>query len=430
MTANSPIARRVLALLATALLSSAILSASAHAAHAPRHHKAARHHVRHRAGACGARAARHRSRRVEGRHRRAVCARAASIVPVVRFVTPVPQADVPADGVLRARVKVHSPSPVDYVAFRIDGKLAKTDRTHVFSYACRADTLLRGAHRVRAVAVDAAGHHRSDAVTVDVTAPAGADTAWAQGRTWASSFETGDFTEWSWWGQGDSSYAHRAVIDPRTEGVPRLGGDHVARFETTPDDIANGRVHAKLYRGFGTNFGQPDSRSPADVSGTYSAWYYIPETYRVPDHTYVNMFQFKEEYQTASGKASDPLWWVQLGPVHWADGMSQGYGGPAITGRSDAPVAFLNYWNSSWGARRNFVPLPLGRWFKLKAVVHQGSRIDFSIDGQPLDTARASTYPVSPFHGADSLAWTFGIGNYSTGANGPMYADRVSYTGP
>jgi beta-glucanase (GH16 family) len=165
------------------------------------------------------------------------------------------------------------------------------------------------------------------------------------------------------------------------------------------------------------------------VSGVYSSWYYLPENYSVPGDSWVNIFQFKEQYRTPAGGHSDPLWWVQLGGAAWASSMSQAYGEGAIGGRPDAPVAFIDYWYNNWRETRKFVPVPLGRWFELKAVLRQNDRIDFFIDGKPLDTAKASTYPVSPFHGDQSMEWIFGVGNYSTAANGPLYADRVSYTG-
>src|SRR4051794_9021912 len=121
------------------------------------------------------------------------------------------------------------------------------------------------------------------------------ETGWNRGAAWSDSFESGDFSGWSWWGQGqDDLYGHRSVADCQDDGVPPLGGEHVARFETTPDDIAHGRYHAKLYRGFGTHLGYLDSRPPADVSGVYASWFYFPETYRIPPRSWASIFQFKE----------------------------------------------------------------------------------------------------------------------------------------
>lgn len=241
---------------------------------------------------------------------------------------------------------------------------------------------------------------------------------------WSAGFEGGNFAEWTWWGQGQTSlWGHIAVVDPASEGVPRFGGARVGRFETTADDIAAGRTSAKVYESFRSN-----GRSPAHVGGTYRAWYYLPPSYRVPLNTDVNVFQFKEDYADAGGTwHSDALWWLNLSTASWAKGM----GGAAWIGtppaRGDAPVFLLQHAENRWTRQVRFMPAPLGRWFEIRADLRQGDRIDFFIDGRLYDTARASEYPVNPFR-SDSLGWTFGVGNYSTGANGPLYLDDASYT--
>lgn len=290
---------------------------------------------------------------------------------------------------------------------------ARCVRTHHRSRHGRHCSRARHHRAVRHRAVHAAGTQKA----------AAANLVHGRAPAWTDAFGSGDFRSWDWWGQGDPTWAHIGVQTPAQAGIPGLwGSSRVARFETTPDDILHGRDNAKLYKGFATG-NWPNTHPPADVSGTYSAWYYLPTNYRVPALTWVNLFQFKEKYHVPGGDTSDPLWWIQLGDAQWA----QDSGGPRAS-RPDAPVAFLNYWNNHWTRQVHWKTIPLGRWFEIKAVVYQDQRIDFYIDGDHFDTAQNSEYHVSPFHGAQSMQWIFGVGNYSTAANGPMFVGRASYS--
>jgi hypothetical protein len=188
-------------------------------------------------------------------------------------------------------------------------------------------------------------------------------------------------------------------------------------MQVTSDDAANGRIHAKLYEGFGSG-----GRPPADVSGTYSAWYYIPSDYSIPSGKAANIFQFKEKYDDHS----DPLWWVQLSTGSWAKSLGGAKWVGAKPTRADQPVALLNYWGNDWSRPITFQTVPLDRWFQITAVLRQKNRIDFTIDGQPFDTATAATYPVSPFH-SNSQEWTFGVGNY-TDAPSTLFLGPASFT--
>ena len=248
---------------------------------------------------------------------------------------------------------------------------------------------------------------------------------------WSSDFSRGNFTGWSWWGQGQASiWGHIAVVRPQTVDVPKLSGRNIARFQTTRADLAHGRTNAKLYKLFDVK--RPHGvRPPANVSGTYSASYYLPHTFRVPKRNeWVNLFQFKEQYTLPGGGShSDPLWWVQLGQASWAET----YPGATWLGAKPtspaAPVMFLNHWNNRWTRHVVFAAVPLGRWFKISAAVHQGSRIDFNLDGHRFDTATAREYPVSPFH-STSQAWIFGVGDYGTAPAGPLYVGAASLSTP
>lgn len=317
------------------------------------------------------------------------------------------------------------------VAFLVDGRRLSVDRRAPFTLGRRGrlDTrrLTDGRHRLAISARLRSGRSLRATRIVRVVNRYGL----AGMSNWSDSFESGNFSagDW-WWGQDDPSYAHRSVVSAAAADIPTLSGSDVARFETTPDDIAAGRNHAKVYKAFGTRLGTPDSSSPSNVSGTYSAWYYLPQTYKVPTDTWVNIFQFKEKYRTAAGNTSDPSWWIQLKDMPWAQSQASVYGTPVPQGsRPDQPVAFVNRWDNDWKTKRNFVALPLGRWFEIKAVVRQGHSIDFFIDGKLLQTVSSTEYPVGPQKGSASMEWIWGMGNYSTGPNGPLYVDQAAYSG-
>jgi hypothetical protein len=226
----------------------------------------------------------------------------------------------------------------------------------------------------------------------------------ATASSWRSGFEGGDFREWTWWGQGQEHiWGHISIVDPAAYRVARLQGRLAARFETTRADVRAGRYHAKLYRGFSI-----DRRSPADVSGTYRAFFYLPRNYRVPRRTWVNLFQFKEDYWRGE-------WWV--GAIAARDARRR-------SRRPLHPAIGISSWGG--GRRTKYRLMPLGRWVEIRAEVCQGDRIEFYVDGELLDTALARQYPVNPFR-ERSERWTFGVGNYSTGANGPLLVDDVSY---
>ncbi len=250
-------------------------------------------------------------------------------------------------------------------------------------------------------------------------------------NSWSSDFSTGDFSQWTWWGQGQANiWGDISVVNPGSVGVPALdpSDPHIAQMTVTASGPADGQVNAKLYKMFGSTDNSGVEHPPSDVSGTYSAWYYIPSSYQMSSSdTWANIFQFKEQYAQADGSShSDPLWWIQLSSGAWAASMGGARWIGAKPTSSEQPVAVLNRWNNDWKRQVVLDTVPLNRWFEIVAVVHQNDRIDFSIDGQPFDTAQASEYPVSPFH-SSSQEWIFGVGNYSTAPNTTLYIGRASY---
>jgi hypothetical protein len=214
------------------------------------------------------------------------------------------------------------------------------------------------------------------------------------------------------------------VVDPTTQGVPYKRGTRVGRFEVSASDRLAGRVHAKLYR----HFGPP---MPTDVRGTYSAWFYLSPNYTLPFSSrdaWANIFQWKEWANGGSSQA--PLWWLELRPRTWIEQRPNEtwVGSPPAGG--DDPVAFIDHWTADNNSRAfRAMTMPRGRWVELRAVLLQRQRIDFYVDGQFLDTAFDSSYPVSPFRGDPQGFFIFGVGNYGT-ASGVLYVDDVSYTKP
>ena len=238
-----------------------------------------------------------------------------------------------------------------------------------------------------------------------------------------SSFEAGDFDEWGGYNhrfQPDQYPKGAKVLDPHDDGVPRREGCRVARFHVTLDDAVVRRTHAKMLKSWKVGSGQFTTRPPSDVSGVYSAWYYLPKNYRVRGRGWVNIFQWKESYyRSRRGDRewfSDPTWWITL-----------------ERGRNGGIRALLNNWGGGITAGPSF---PRGRWVQVRAVLRQGRSIDFFLDGKHWTTARQRRYPVSPRYGSRSLGWTWGVGNYSSrgdgpprdAVSGPLYVDAIRVT--
>lgn len=241
-------------------------------------------------------------------------------------------------------------------------------------------------------------------------APAAAGAAVVHPKPWSSSFETGDMSEWSYWGQAESSvWGHLAVLDPLLSGVPRDAGRLAARFETTPLDIATGHVQAKVSKWF-----DRPRRGSWDVSGRYCASYFFPRGYHAVPASADMVFEFKQEWVDGSGFHQDPMWWVEIDAAReWSLAAS----------RPDAPVAVLYHLYPRPPVQP--VVLPLGRWTTICARVRQKRSVTLEIDGATVQVGTARQYPVGPERKA--RRWILGVGNYSRAANGPLWVDAVSY---
>ena len=251
------------------------------------------------------------------------------------------------------------------------------------------------------------------------------------GAAWAAGFEAGSFGEWSWWGQGDPTYAGLSVVDARSAGIPACEGQKVARFAITRRDIAKGNINSKLYKGFSLP-GSGRTWAPADVSGSYVAWFYLPRSFRQTSAPGVNLFQFKTELYSRGGE-SEPSWELDIQSARWLNQRPHHTWVGRAPADPGAPVAVTNYgneidgWANDNGRRMTGIALPRGRWFEVRAVVVEGRRIDWYVAGRHLVTNYQRQFPVGPIHGGDAENWTFGIGNYSVNV-GVIYADAASYT--
>lgn len=317
---------------------------------------------------------------------------------------------------------------VQRVRFSVDGRALNDE--YKAPYNCEFDTrrVADGRHRLVARAYDTAGNTTVRFLHVvvdndsDKEPPTGSGDGSAE-PSWASGFGGGDFTEWSWWGQGDSRYTGLSVVNPAAADIPERNGK-AARFAVTPDDAADGRIHSKVYKDFHLGSGSRTNWRKPDPSGSYRAWYYVPRDYSVKSGKWLNVMQFKDQYwhgAAGGSEQSDPTWWVEFG-------RASDYGADAS--RSDAPVAVAKHWKD-WDIHSEGVhpgervEVPLGRWFEIRAEVYRGDRIAFYADDKLLTVGRQADYPVGQFH-QGSFNWIYGIGHYGTNP-GRFYADNASF---
>jgi hypothetical protein len=298
--------------------------------------------------------------------------------------------------------------------------------------AQRAKLRIRGAHLTRtrlATGMRRRRLHRSQRLAGPTAHLATAAGAIDPAHPWSTDFATDNFDQWSWWGQGQQNiWGEISVVKPAAVGVPPLkpSDSHIAQMTVTASGPAEGKVNAKLYKDFAL-LHDGTERDPSDISGTYSAWYYIPSSFRIHGSDWSNIFQFKEQYRLSDGSNySVPLWWVQLGSVSWAREIPNSQWIGSTPRHSTQPVAFLNFWGNRWKRRITFDVVPLNRWFELTATVYAGNRTVYTLDGKPFDVAQASQYPVSPFRPTGDQ-WIFGVGNYATAPDTTLYLGKASY---
>ncbi len=245
---------------------------------------------------------------------------------------------------------------------------------------------------------------------------------------WQSNFErmplgkvTDRLDDWSFWGHGgqENLYGYPYVVDAKAEGIS-CQANKVLKLNHRPGDPT---LHHKLFKTWskaswpqGADNSFPHD-SPADVSGRYSALFWIaPDlnlTAVLGGHSgWANIFQFKEAYLDGNGQ------WQQ-DPSHWL-GLSLEGGRPVLQA-------------ATWGmntTRPMMAPI-LGRWFDVEARLYQGDRIEWWVDGKLFDTVHAIAYPVGRMYPDDeSQGWTYGIGNYcgQPSQTSCVYVDNAALT--
>lgn len=212
------------------------------------------------------------------------------------------------------------------------------------------------------------------------------------------------------------------VVDTAREGLPPLGRRHRAmRLGLRPVDSRRGVIFAKIGKPFfapGYADGQQPihaTRPPADVSGSYRAWFYLPRDFRIRGTGWRNVMQFKERYWDGSenGYRSEPMWWLVL---YNPRGDHRGH-----------VTAGIRYWgDGKVGSVGRARPFPRGRWVEVRADLRQGRSITWTLDGRRLGVGTPSRYPVGPRRGALSLAWDFIVGNYAGAGVERTWRNRIS----
>jgi hypothetical protein len=233
--------------------------------------------------------------------------------------------------------------------------------------------------------------------------------------------------QWDYWDQCGGS-----EVSASSEGLPATpwGGDHVVKWVKPAGDS---NVYQKLNRTFtkdnfpaGSAAPVANTGSPADVSGDYISYQYIPSSKFTlnPSHGWTVLDEFKENYNDSSGTwHQDPTW--QLGCNNFS-------GSPtcALSPHSTTSFPLSNIEN---------------RWVKIEFKLYQGAkdttghggRIELWIDDKLVDTGYNSQMHVgSAAFGplSNTLGWVWITGQYTSNqtTNGtPDYQNTnvTSYVG-
>ncbi len=251
----------------------------------------------------------------------------------------------------------------------------------------------------------------------------------ARGSTWRAGFESGDFSEWTWWRRNDG--CSLSTGEPGGP-IPPLEGERAGRFETSRACLDRGKSHSKLFKEWALaspqsrwrdDGGRPLERLPKDSpTGAYRASFFVARGYRASE-PWTNIFQLKESYLDDSGASrQDPQWWLNISPAgQWSSAAAPG-------SRPDAPVLHVNHWGQDYSSYRPSLRLvPLGRWFEIRAEIFAGERIDWYLDDELFDRSVQGEYPIG-FSKSRPTGWTFGVGHYD--GVGALWVDDASFASP
>ncbi|HEX8226932.1 MAG TPA: hypothetical protein VF572_03630 [Candidatus Saccharimonadales bacterium] len=215
---------------------------------------------------------------------------------------------------------------------------------------------------------------------------------------------------WTWFGQNgqENEYGYPEMVTASSQGIPAApAGDKILKLHHARGDTA---VHHKLFKTFTTQNwtnGQlvPDGPSPADVSGRYISYMYVPSAkFSMTSHGWVNMFQYKENIITTAGFQQDPTWLA----------------GVNTTGTPGRYV--LKFRTATY----DFTPY-MDKWVKWEMRLYQGQKIEWYLNDRLIETGLESQQHVGSrcrvggtYNGAtitDCKGWVFGVGNYTSNQN-------------
>jgi hypothetical protein len=180
----------------------------------------------------------------------------------------------------------------------------------------------------------------------------GANFAGAQNLLWSAGMETGDLREWSLnqcGGEFNSGVSHSEA----STDVAHSGGWSTKMIISTPSSPESG---VRLFRWC-------ESRTYPQLY--YSVWFYIPQSYDVPN--WWNLFQWKSK----TSSRNDAFYNLNIGNLQ--DGSMQFY---------------LWDWQNRRSYTQSVANVPVGRWFQVEAyyscAADQSGRVMFWQDGQLL----------------------------------------------
>ncbi len=216
--------------------------------------------------------------------------------------------------------------------------------------------------------------------------------------------------QWDYWDNCGGS-----VVSVASEGIPQTpwGGSQVVKWHKPAGDNAN--TYQKLNLTLTKNnwpLGSagpsvPNAGSPADVSGRYIVYQYIPSAkFQLnPSHGWVILNEFKENYNDSGGTwRQDPAW--QFGCNNFSGG-----GVTCSLSPHTSPRFALSPYMDRW------VKWEMRLYQGAKDTSGRGGRIEFYADDKLLDTGynserRVGSGTFGPL--SNTLAWVWIAGQYTS----------------
>jgi hypothetical protein len=139
------------------------------------------------------------------------------------------------------------------------------------------------------------------------------------------------------------------------------------------------------------DFGRATDRiSDAGIpTAIFSAWYFVAST-----HGFTGPWRIIMALDELVGSPA-------VESAQWYLTVAQG---TAIGFATASPVLFVDYIKNDYdgGYRPASAPMPLDKWFEVKAVVREGVRIDWYLNGTLFDSSSGAVNPVGRSRGLTS----------------------------